>query len=260
MAGAKDARRAEKKADKKSQKEKEPESSDDDDDVEEEEEIVESAAVKAKKARGRSAFMKLLRRMLSFIPLALMLSKQPFVTRPRQTGVNAAKIKPLELAICGAVHWAAGSPTVMRNPKIYDYVNATGRALLTPSEYLQAQQSKRALEKEKTIAAAYKKTEKAFTRTVDKDSALREMISAPMPNLPVLASYAIVVGSLLCPLFGGLFEYLITGGSLVLLHSGRQSGMEAQPELYVAAAVSVAMLAVGEAAGKVVAPAKKKRR
>jgi len=203
-----------------------------------------------------------LRRALSMIPLMLMLSKQPFVVRPRQTGVNAAKVKPLELAICGVVNWAATSPTTMRNPKLYEYINATGRTLLTPSEYLQAQQSKRTLDKEKTWSKAYKKTEKAFTRLVDKDPALRELISAPMPNVPVLSSYAIVIGSTFAPLVAGVFEYLIAGGSLVLMHSGRQVGMEAQPELYVAVAVAVAMVAIGESASAALSKAapKKKRR
>ena len=52
------------------------------------------------------------------IPLAVVLSKQPFLSKPRAPGVNSAKIRPLELAIAGVVHWAAESPTVMRNPKI----------------------------------------------------------------------------------------------------------------------------------------------
>lgn len=262
MAGTdrKQARREEKKRAKKA---KDEESSSDDDEVEEEEEEepVESARVLAKKARGRAAFLTLLRRMLSMIPLMLMLSKQPFVVRPRQMGVNAAKVKPLELAICGLVNWAAESPTVMRNPKLYEYINATSKVMLTPSEYLQAQQSKRAMPKEKTWAGAYKKTEKAFTRTVDKDTALREMIKEPMPNLPLLGAYFIVIGSLLSPLIG-MLEYLIAGGCFMILHAGRQTGMEAQPELYVAGAVAVAMVAIGESASAALsktAPKKKRR-
>ena len=258
---AKKARREEKKAAKKAKDDSDSDFSEPEE--EEEEEQVESARSLAKKARGRAAFLTLLRRGLSMIPLMLMLSKQPFVVRPRQNGVNAAKIKPLELAICGAVHWAATSPTTMRNPKLYEYINATGRTLLTPSEYLQAQQSKRAMPKEKTWSGAYKKTEKAFTRLVDKDPSLRELISAPMPNVPVLSSYAIVIGSTFAPLVAGVFEYLIAGGSLVLMHSGRQVGMEAQPELYVAVAVAVAMVAIGETASAALSKAttpKKKRR
>ena len=252
----KSARRQEKKA---AQAAKEDSDSDDDADEEEEEE-VESAAVRQKKARGRSAFLKLLNRCLAVIPLMLVLTRQPFVVRPRGSGVNAAKIKPLELAISGAVHWAAESPMVMKNPKIYTYVNATGRALLTPGQYVEAQQSKRAMPNEKTWAGAYKKTEKAFTRLVDKDTALKEMVSAPMPNVPLLGSYAAVLGSVFCPLLGGPFMYMIAGGCLVILHAGRQSGMEAQPELYVTIAVAVVMVMVAETAGKVPPAPKKKRR
>ena len=258
MGSTKQARRDEKKAAKKAK----DDSSSDEEPVseEEEEEPVESARVLAKKARGRAAFLKLLRRGLSMIPLMLLLSKQPFVVRPRQTGVNAAKVKPLELAICGIVHWAAESPMTMKNPKLYEYINATSKALLTPSEYLEAQRSKRAMPREKTWSGAYKKTDKAFTRAVDKDASLRELISAPMPNLPVLGSYAIVLGSTLSPLIGGLFEYFIAGGCFMLMHSGRQVGMEAQPELYVAGAVAVAMVAIGESASAALSKAKPKKK
>ena len=48
--------------------------------------------------------------------------------------------------------------------------------------------------------------------------------------------------------------------SVILMQGGRQLGMEAQPELYVAAGVAVAAIAAMEAMGKKEAPGKKKRR
>ena len=48
--------------------------------------------------------------------------------------------------------------------------------------------------------------------------------------------------------------------SVILMQGGRQLGMEAQPELYVAAGVAVIAIAAMEAMGKKEAPGKKKRR
>merc|ERR1719502_1780617 len=118
---------------------------DDDDDDEEEEEQVESEHVRRKRERGRMAFFKLLRRVLAFIPLAIVLSRQPFMIKPRAPGVNSAKLRPLEVAVAGAVQFAAHSPTFLRNPKLHVYLNETSRIMLAPYEYLQAQQSKRAM-------------------------------------------------------------------------------------------------------------------
>ena len=93
--------------------------------------------------------MSLLRKPLALIPLALVLSRQPFVMRPRQSGVNALKFRPLDAALMGMVHWGLESPTAMRNPSVKRYINETGRVLLTPYEYFAAQQSKRAMPAEK---------------------------------------------------------------------------------------------------------------
>jgi len=233
---------------------------DDDDEQEEEEEEVESVHVKRKRERGRAAFLNLARRMLALIPLALVLSRQPFMMKPRAPGVNSAKLRPLDIAISGAVHWAANSPTVMRQPKYYAYVNATARGLLTPFEYFAAQQSKRAMPAEKTMAGAYKKSEKQLGRLVDKDSQLREIATAPQPNFPLLGSYALVMGCVLCPLVGGIFEYMILLGGILLLQGGRQLAMEPQPEFYVAGVIAVLAIMAADSAGKAPAPPKRKRR
>jgi len=248
----------------KPKKEKKPVSDDDDDDddddaEEEEEEQVESEHVRRKRERGRTAFLKLIRRFITLIPLALVLARTPFVVKPRAPGVNSAKIKPLDVALAGAVHFAAGSPMFLRNPKFHVYLNETAKVLLTPSEYLQAQQSKRAMPAEKTISGAYKKTAKAFTRLVDRDTSVRELVTAPQPNLPLIGSALLLVGTILCPLIGGIFEYIVVIGCVLLMQGGRQLGMEAQPELYVAGGVAVAAIAAMEAMGKKSAPAKKKR-
>jgi len=255
---------AKKAAEKRPKKEKAPappsDDSDDDGPEEEEEEEVESEHVRRKRERGRLAFLKLLRRGAALIPLAIVLSRQEFMKRPRGAGVNAAKVKPLDFALTGAVHFAAGSPTFMRNPKLHTYLNATGVALLTPGEYILAQQSKRAMPAEKTIAGAYKKAEKAFSRLVDRDKALIELVTAPQPNLLLIGSGLILAGVLLCPFIGGLFEYVTVVGCVVLMQGGRQLGMEAEPELYVAGGVAVLAIMAMEAMGKKSPPPKAKRR
>ena len=256
-------KRSSKKGDKpKREKDRRPaddSDDDDDDDDEEEEEEVESVYTRRKRERGRASFLKLIRRMVSWLPLAMMLSKQPFVVRQRQPGVNGIKLRPLDLAVSGAIHWAAESPTVFRNPKIGEYLNVTARALLTPHEYVLAQQSKRAMPNEKTLQGAWKKAEAKMRRVVDKETNLLEIVHQPMPNLMLIGAYCLVVGTLLCPLVANLFEYLIIGGCICLVQGGRALGMEAQPELYVTGVVAGIALAVMEAAGKVTKPARKRR-
>ena len=105
----------------------------------------------------------------------------------------------------------------------------------------------------------YKKAQKGFTRLVDKDSVLRDIVTAPMPNMPLIGAYILLFGVILAPLAGGLPEYAIAAGCLMQMHGGRQMGMEAQPELYVCGGVAIAMIAVAEAAGYK-PPDKKKRR
>ena len=66
---------------------------------------------------------------------------------------------------------------------------------------------------------------------------------------------------LLCPFAAGIFEYVIIIGCVLIMQGGRQMGMEAQPELYVAGGIAVAAIAAMEAMGKSKpAPAKAKRR
>ena len=210
-----------KKADKSEKREKRApdpnDSGSDDDDDEEEEEEIESEVVRRKRERGRKSFLLLVRRVLALISLAMVLSKQPFMMRPRQPGVNSFKLKPLEVGIAGAVHWAATSPTALKNPKLAEYLNLTSRVLLTPHEYVLAQQSKRAMPNEQTVAGAYKKSDGRFKRLVDKDAQVLELIQQPMPNMALIGSYALIVGTLLCPLIAGIFEYVIVIGCVLLL-------------------------------------------
>ena len=214
MPPSKDARKAQQKARREEKKRPDPASDDDDDDDddESEEEQVEPEHIRRRRQRGRTAFLRLIRRFLSLIPLAVVLSRQPFMVKPRAPGVNSGKLRPIDVAVAGAVHFAAGSPTFIRNPKFHVYLNTTGRFLLTPFEYFQAQQSKRAMPAEKTLSGAYKKSEKAFGRMVDRDLLLKEIVTAPQPNLPLIGSCMLILGVLLCPLAGGIFEYLIVIG------------------------------------------------
>jgi hypothetical protein len=130
-------------------------------------------------------------------------------------------------------------------------VNETARVLLTPAEYLAAQSSKRAMPNEKTWQGAYRKSEGAFRRLMDKGEGrqTREMVSQAMPNLPLLGSFAVTLGAILCPFTAGVFEYLITIGLLLIMQGGRQMGMEAHPELWVSGAVTLACMAVLEMGG-----------
>ena len=195
---------------------------DDDDDEVEEEEEVESVHAKRKKEKSRKAFMSLCRQLLAFIPLGMILSQQPLMMKPRQPGVNRAKLVPLQLAVSGVMDWAKSSPTTIRNPDLNGYINVTARALLTPYEWGKAQSSKRAMPNEKTfagvhphpdgraaiahacvtvpcmhLAGAYKKTKGALERVAKGDSAMHELKRAPFPNLPVIGSYLMSGCSLL---------------------------------------------------------------
>jgi len=248
----------------KPKREKEEVESDDDDDEEEEEEEepVESEAKRRKRERGRRSFLMLVRRLLALVALAMVFSKQPFMMRPRQPGVNRFQMKPLEVGIAGAVHWAATSPMVLKNPKYAQWLNMTGRVMLTPHEYVLAQQSKRAMPNEQTIQGAYKKTDKSFKRLVDKDTAVLEMLKLPLmaPNMVLLGSYAVILGVLLCPLIAGLFEYVIILGCVLILQGGRTFGMEPMPEMYATGGVAVLCLLAAEASAPKAEPKKKSKR
>ena len=68
----------------KPKKERPDDDDDDDSDIsseESEEEEVESEHSQRRRAEGRRAFMRLLRRIFSFVPLALTLAQQPFLER-----------------------------------------------------------------------------------------------------------------------------------------------------------------------------------
>jgi hypothetical protein len=166
---------------------------------------------------------------------------------------------PLQLAITGGVHWASESPTAIRNPKLGVYLNGTAQVLLTPHEYFKTRARKTATDREKTWAKAYDKAAKQLGRVAEGDATLRSIVAMPMPNVPLLGSYALVLGVLLAPLVGGM-EYLVVGGCLLILQGTRSFGMEPQPDLYVTGAVAVVALVLLDLANKKVDYPKRKRR
>jgi len=235
---------------------------DDDDDDDEEEEEVESAVIKRKKEKSRKAFMGMCRQLLALIPLVMVLSMQPLMFKERQSGVNAAKLVPLQLAVSGAIKWAKTSPTTLRNPQLNVYLNTTARVLLTPAEYLEhnhGKKSKRAMPAEKTWSAAWGKTKKSLNRVVEGDAAMKALVAAPFPNVPLIGSYILVAAAMLAFLAPGL-EYLIVVGCGMLLQGARGFGMEPQPELYVTGVVAVLGILAMDAANKKTEAPKAKRR
>ena len=68
------------------------------------EEVVENPKAREKREKGKRALMGLLRKVTSWIVLALVLSQAPFLSRPRQAGVNRAKVTPLQLALVWLEH------------------------------------------------------------------------------------------------------------------------------------------------------------
>ena len=68
---------------------------------------------------------------------------------------------------------------MLRNPYLDVYLNTTARVLLAPHEYARAQSSKRAMPAEKTLAGAYKKSEKALGRVADGDASLKDIATMP---------------------------------------------------------------------------------
>lgn len=190
-----------------------------DDDEDEPEEEVETVHAKRKKEKSRKAFMKLCRQMLAFIPLIMVLSQQPLMFKERQSGVNAAKLVPLQLAVSGAMKWAKNSPTTLRNPTLNSYLNITARGLLTPFEYGQrnfGKKSKLAMPAEKTWAAAWKKTKSSLNRAAEGDLSMKEVVSAPFPNVPLIGAYLLVAGALLA-WFIPYLEYIIIGGCVMIM-------------------------------------------
>jgi len=253
---------AAKKERKREKEKKEPDSDDDDDndDEVEQEEEVESVHAKKKKEKSRKAFMGLCRQLLTFIPLAMVLSQQPLMMKPRQPGVNRAKLVPLQLAVHGVMEWAKSSPTTMRNPNINHYINVTARGLFTPYEWGKAQQSKRAMPNEQTWAGAWKKTKGALDRVAKGDAASNELTRAPFPNIPVIGSYLLTGCSLLAVLAAGA-EYGVVIGCGMVLQGSRGFGMEPQPEMYVTGVVGVVGILLMDAANKKAKePPKRKRR
>jgi len=228
---------------------------DDDDDDESEEEEVESVHAKRKREKGRAAFMLLLRRLFAIVAFCLLLSKQPFMVKPREAGVNKLKVVPLDLAICGFMHWAKDSPMMLKNKKLAVAANQTARVLLTPFEYYKSQRSK------KTIEMAYNKTERALLRAADGDSKMVSIATTPImtPNLPLLGAYLLILGAILAPFSAG-FEYLTIAGCGCLVQGCRGFGMEPQPELYVAGAAAVLGCILYDNSKPKKQEAKKKRR
>jgi len=253
------------KKDRKREKTKpDPVDDDDDDDSEEEEEQeeVESAYAKRKKEKSRKAFMKLCRQLLAFIPMLMILSQQPLMYKERQSGVNAAKLVPMQLAVSGAIKWAKTSPTTLRNPQLNVHLNTTARVLLTPGEYAEhnfGRKSQRAVNKEKTWAAAWKKTERSLNRVVEGDAAMKAIVSAPFPNVPVIGSYLLVAASVLALLIPGL-EYVVVVGCGMVMQGARGFGMEPQPELYVTGVCAVIGILCMDASNKKTETTKAKRR
>ena len=107
------------------------------------------------RAKGRSAFLRLVRRCLAMAALAVVVHQQPFMARRRQ------KVVPLHVAISGAIAWAGDfspgdgatgggadggggggwgswSPLLRGEVSWPAAVHAASRSLLTPLEYLQA--------------------------------------------------------------------------------------------------------------------------
>jgi len=270
---------------KKERKGSAPVDSDSDPSSEEEQEEVVPASVLKKQQRQRAAFFSLARQLITFLVAALVFSQQPFLVRPRGAGENALKLVPLKLAACGAGNWAAESPFMMRQPKLYEMLNATGAGLMAPFEWYRARTSVRAVDSEKTLSAALRKGGKAYARAVDADRSLRQIALQPSPNVPLLGAYACVLGALLAPLFGGA-EYLVALGCGALVQGTRGavcgashqrvsetrllrvhvgpvgSGMEPQPELYVTGALAVVAIMLHDSAKqrKEAPPARRKRR
>lgn len=229
----------------------------DDEPDKEDEEEVENKFVKRKREKGRKAFAGLARKALSLIPLAMVLGQQPFMEKPRQPGVNRVKLIPLQLAIAGAVQWTKESPMAMRNPQLGLYLNYTAEVLLTPNMYFKTRSRKTATDREKTVAKAYEKAKKELPRVAAGDATLQNIIAMPMPNIPVIGAYALVVGSVLAPLLGGL-EYVVVGGGLLVLQGCRAFGMEPQPEMYVTGVVAVLAILAMDMSNKKLEPEPKK--
>jgi len=186
-----------------------------DTDSETEADLTESIEEQTKQDRGRRAFLRLLRRVVALVVLALFLYQQPFMTKRK------SKVVPLHLALNRAFQWAGSSPIVLESPQFQLTMNVTSRALLTPLEYVKVKTSKR------SIGTAYGKTEQVLGRLVDGNATtLYKMAAQPMPNIPVIGAYLVTLGSALAPFCPGA-EYLLISGCGCFLYGCARSSASA---------------------------------
>lgn len=178
-----------------------------------------------KNARGRRALMRLLRKVLAVVCVAVLLQQQPFMVKPRK-----AKLVPLHLVLGGGSDWASS----LESPMLQDAISITSRSLLTPLEYLNMPNSKR------TLGAAYEKTARKLDRIIDGNSTAQKFAQRPYPNVPLIGSYLLTVGSGLAVLIPGA-EFAILAGCGCLLFGC--SGMASQPELFFVALLAALGLA-----------------
>lgn len=177
------------------------------------------------RAKGRRALCGLVRPVLAAVCIAIILGQQPFMQRQRQR----QRIAPLQLAISGAVQ----SPVARSNPGFQATVNRTSRLLLTPLAYYRAPPKKR------TVELAYGKTEKLLQRIVDGTSSLdytAEVAAAPMPNIPLIGAWLLMLGSFAAVLCPGAEALILAGCGCLSIGC---AGMDSQPELFTVVALAV---------------------
>jgi len=126
--------------------------------------------------------------------LAVLLYQQPFLVKRKE------KIVPLHLAVSGAVSAGSTWPGA---------VEAASRSLLTPLEYIKAQKATNS--SQRSLSAAYEKTERRLSRIVDTNTSIAAQIAAAATyprstssiNYPVVGSYLHKLGSNVAPLLPG---------------------------------------------------------
>lgn len=168
--------------------------------------------------------------------LAVLLYQQPFLVKRKE------KIVPLHLAVSGAVSAGSSWPGA---------VEAASRSLLTPLEYIKAQ--KATSSSQRSLSAAYEKTERRLSRIVDTNTSIAAQIAAAATyprstssiNYPVVGSYLLTLGSTVAPLVPGAELLVLLGGGALFYGC---EGMSAQPEfLCVLALAALGLYAIRSA-------------
>lgn len=175
------------------------------------------------------------RQLMAVLPLALMLSREPLIAK--KDGKDG--LRPLDVVVHSSVSWLrAVAPQVWT--EYSEIVNATATAVLMPSHFGGSASG----ELQSLPSTAWQSAARAYAYLMREDATVQSFVQAPLPNAPVIGSYAVVVGALLAPFVPGLSEYTLIAGCLSIMRARVKLEMESQHPLHLMTTCAALMLVV----------------